>query len=1177
MSKSNMNLKLVTGLLMASGTTVAFASMNNLNVQSNLGEQFSGSIVVTGPTAQEILKSPSSISVSGAPVSARVSKQGEAAVIHLRSSVPINDPVLRLRVQAGSESRQYSAIIDPKNSAHQSAQVNSAKAIPHPPALASNNQPASKPTATPVHKAAAPKPAQQTIQNNRAHTPAAAAPSNIAIAQQYKVQAKDNIFEIARRHQPEGLSTAQTVQALMRANPQAFRNHNPNLLYGDATLKIPSADAMHQLVKGRSAKTVVAVATTATAAVASTNTSTTATDDVAVIEKQLADLEQQKAQLEKQLVQAQQASAAAENTAEPVATASAPVVAASTPVVAPASTPVAAPTKAAPPALIPPVPEEKGLMDLLMENLPYLAGGLVVLLLLAMLIARSRKKAAATDEAAFEGSNDDDAVEIFNFDDASLEKVSLSKTDDVQNQLTDAELEALNSFNPQEETAFHQTTAKPTEAPQASGLTTGATALVGGAAVVAAAHAASEQDFMPSDEELAQYAQPTATAAPASDDFNLDDLDSLLKQGEVESQLISGETTSHDDFNFDFDVNELAQNNSLNLSSPALDFPDVDAVVEAPVATHLPQVEDVNFGDFDAELSATTAPSPEFNLDLGTVALGAAGLAAATQLMQDEPSTANEGLTLSQDDINAINFDDFTTPSSSTDTVVALDNNADIDALFQGEESTSESPAVSKFNSIPMDSGHELTFDDSFNLNFDDLLSVDEPASAAENSMNVAEATPAYVPEEISFDNVLASPTIEETSTVVNSAIAEDNRPAQAWAGTGNFGNPLEEAAAEAINTTHDAASQATEFDLDFNLDAAAPAASTAPEVVEETFFNTDDIMSFDLDVPSVDAPSAQETIQTASVDDAASDLSFDLDALNLDTISTDTTTAVADQAATDVSFDLDALSLDTISADTSTAVADQAATDVSFDLDALNLDTISTEASTAAADLSSADVNFDLDALSLDAVSTDSVSTVSNETVADMSFDLDALSLDTAAAEPAIQPAPTATPDSSNNFDFSLDDLNADVASAPAMVEATLAPSTDFSLDDFNLDEFATLETTEVTANPEVAIADVDFNLDSLSLDTAAEAAPVAAFGALAKETAPAVEEEDTPAAIETETADNLALQTLQHTQDAKLDLAKMYLEIGDKDAAMNILADLMENGSNDAAERAQALYQAL
>ena len=133
---------------------------------------------------------------------------------------------------------------------------------------------------------------------------------------------------------------------------------------------------------------------------------------------------------------------------------------------------------------------------------------------------------------------------------------------------------------------------------------------------------------MPSDEELAQYAQPSATEAPTSDDFNLDDLDSLLKQGEVETQLSTAEPTAHDDFNFDFDVNELAQNNSLNLSTPALDFPDVDTVVEAPVATHLPQVEDVNFGDFDVEVSATAAPSNEFDLDLGTVALGAAGVAA---------------------------------------------------------------------------------------------------------------------------------------------------------------------------------------------------------------------------------------------------------------------------------------------------------------------------------------------------------------------------------------------------------------------------------------------------------------------------------------------------------------------------------------------------------------------
>ena len=1108
MSKSNMNLKLVTGLLMASGSTVALASMNNLNVQSNLGEQFSGSIVVTGPTAQEILKSPASISVSGAPVSARVSKQGDSAVIHLRSSVPINDPVLRLKVQAGTESRQYSAIIDPKNAVHQSAQVNPAKAIPHPPALASNNEAARKPTATPAHKAATPKPAQQTIQNNRAQAATAAAPSNIAIAQQYKVQAQDNIFEIARRYQPDGLSTAQTVQALMRANPQAFRNHNPNLLYGDATLKIPSADAMHQLVKGRSAKHVAA-ATAATAAVATTTapaTTAATADDVANIEKQLADLEQQKAQLEKQLVQAQQASAAAESTAAPVATASAPTVAASTPVAAPASTPAVAPTKATPPAPIPPVPEEKGLMDLLVDYLPYLAIGLVALLILAMLIARSRKKAAASDEVALDES-EDDAVEIFNFDEAALDtdKVSLSKTDDIQNQLTDAELEALNSFNPQEDKAFHQSTAQPTAAPQTSSLATGATALVGGAAVAAAAHAASEQDFMPSDEELAQYAQPSATEAPASDDFNLDDLDSLLKQGEVETQLSTDAPTAHDDFNFDFDVNELAQNNSLNLSTPALDFPDVDTVVEAPVATHLPQVEDVNFGDFDVEVSATAAPSNEFDLDLGTVALGAAGVAAASHLVQDTPATENEGLTLSQDDINAINFDDFNTSTTDVNTAVATDTNVDIDALFQDEAEAAVASPVSKFNSIPMDSGHELTFDDSFNLNFDDLLSVDETAVETPNSISTAEASLAEAPEEISFDNIVetAAPVAEIITPVAATAMVEDSRPAQAWAGTGNFGNP---SAAETISTTTDAEPQATEFDLDFNLDTAAPTATVAPEVAEEALFANDDIMSFDLDALNLDSISNEAP---AAVETTASDVSFDLDALSLDAAPTEIT-ALADTAIADVSFDLDAPSADSVSAATPAAVADDA--------------------------------------------------------LADMSFDLDALSLDT-AAEPAIQPAPTATPDSSNNFDFSLDDLNAAVT--PATAEATAAPDTDFSLDDFNLEEFASVEATEVAATP---AADVDFNLDSLSLDNIGETAPVAA---LPEEAAPVLD--DTPVVAAAESADNLALQTLQHTQDAKLDLAKMYIEIGDKDAAMNILADLMENGSNDAAERAQALYQSL
>ena len=1095
MSKSNMNLKLVTGLLVASGSTVAVASMNNLDVQSNLGEQFSGSIVVTGPTAQEILKSPSSISISGAPVSARVSKQGSAAVIHLRSSMPINDPVLRLKVQAGSESRQYSAIIDPKNAVHQNAQVNSAKAIPHPPVLANNNQAASKPAATPARKVAA-KPAQQTIQNNRKQAtstaPNAATPSGIEVAQQYKVQAKDNIFEIARQHQPEGLSTAQTVQALMRANPQAFRNHNPNLLYGDATLKIPSADAMRQLVKGGTGKHAVAAATATTAVVAGSTNAATAPDDVAAIEKQLADLEQQKNQLEKQLVQAQQASAAT-STTEPTVTASAP----STVVTAPASAPVAAQPKATAPTPVPPAPEEKGLMDLVMEYLPYLAAGLVALLLLAMMIARSRKKAALADDSAFDDANDD-AVEIFNFDDAALDtnKVTLSKTESAPSQLTDAELDALNSFDPQEEKAFHQSTAKPTVAPDTT-MATATTALAGTAAVAAAAHTASEQDFMPSEEELAQYAQPEAAPAPISDDFNLDDLDSLLKQNEFESDAIASkmEASAPEDFNFDFNVNELAQNNSLNLNTPALDFPDVESAIEAPVATLLPQVEEVNFNEFNTEINATPATSPELNLDLGTVALGAAGVAAVSHFSQDEQTTVNEGLTLSQDDINAINFDSFAPATASMANGNLTDDNVDIDALFQSEATPAANESVSKFNSIAVDHGHELTFDDSFDLNFDDLLSTDDTAMVAPTQISAIEDTTStsFTTEEINFSDTIEVPVVEEVISAVSS---EESKPAQAWAGTGNFGNPVaEEISTEATETA--TAIEANEFNLDFNVDST-PVASIAPEVIDTTTSVTsDDTLSFDLDALTLDAPSTEAeitSINEPSIQDTA--LTFDTADLNLDSLST-----IAEPEA-------------------------------------------------------------------------------SASNIEEVSFDLNALSLDSDIVEPVISTesdittVQTAESDSGHNFDFSLDDLNSELT---PVVEATAAPTTDFSLDDFNLDEFATVETTDVqalSAVPAIETSEMDFNLDSLNLESAAETATLPDLHDATSEVAAVIEE---PIATAVASDENLVLQSLQHTQEAKLDLAQMYVEIGDKDAALNILIDLMENGSNETAERAEKLYQSL
>ena len=604
---------------------------------------------------------------------------------------------------------------------------------------------------------------------------------------------------------------------------------------------------------------------------------------------------------------------------------------------------------------------------------------------------------------------------------------------------------------------------------------------------------------MPSEEELAQYAQPEATSAPAIDDFNLDDLDSLLKQNEVESDAVASkmEASTPDDFNFDFDVNELAKNNSLNLSTPALDFPDVEPATAAPVATLLPQVEEVNFDEFNADVNTTPATSPALNLDLSTVALGVASVAAVTHFSQDEQASVNEGLTLSQDDINAINFDSFAPATVSMASSSLTDDNVNIDALFQAEAAPAASESVSKFNSIAIDQGHELSFDDSFDLNFDDLLSTDDTATVAPTLINpVEEATNTSfaieATDEINFSDTIEVPAVEE---VVSTASAEESKPAQAWAGTGNFGNPVAEEITTETTEMADAI-EANGFDLDLNLDST-PAPSTAPEVIDTTVSETND-----------------------------DSLSFDLDALTLDTPSTE----------------------GEITALNKPSVQD---TGLAFDATDLNLDNLSTVAEPAVSESNIEEVSFDLNALSLDAETVEPV--ISTESV--------------------VSTTESAESDSGHNFDFSLDDLT----SVTPAVETTAAPATDFSLDDFNLDEFATVEATEVqalSAVPAIENNDMDFNLDSLNLGSADETTALPDLHDVPTEVATAIE---APIATAMASDENLVLQSLQHTQEAKLDLAQMYVEIGDKDAALNILIDLMENGSNETAERAEKLYQSL
>lgn len=106
------NIKLIATAVTLAGSLNAWSAMGGLNVRSHLGERFSGSITVSGDEARALMEG-GRVSVSGG-IRGSVSKNGNGTVtVHLRSSRPIHEPVLSFTVSAGSQTREYTAMLDP--------------------------------------------------------------------------------------------------------------------------------------------------------------------------------------------------------------------------------------------------------------------------------------------------------------------------------------------------------------------------------------------------------------------------------------------------------------------------------------------------------------------------------------------------------------------------------------------------------------------------------------------------------------------------------------------------------------------------------------------------------------------------------------------------------------------------------------------------------------------------------------------------------------------------------------------------------------------------------------------------------------------------------------------------------------------------------------------------------
>ena len=208
----------------------AVAGLGGLNVQSNLGEPFSASIVVTGNEAKAVLQS-GSVNVTGGNIHGTVVPQGNGnAVIRLRSNSVVNDPIVNFVVSAGNQTRQYTAMVNPAHYRPADA-VQRTRRTP-----ATRLKPiAQKPTATATDTV-------DTIEADAPHNPTSTMQKTSPRPRYYRVQHGESVSSIAARYRPRGMSVQRAIRALIAANPRAFHHGR---MYRNVTLYIPSAAQWH--------------------------------------------------------------------------------------------------------------------------------------------------------------------------------------------------------------------------------------------------------------------------------------------------------------------------------------------------------------------------------------------------------------------------------------------------------------------------------------------------------------------------------------------------------------------------------------------------------------------------------------------------------------------------------------------------------------------------------------------------------------------------------------------------------------------------------------------------------------------------------------------------------------------------------------------------------------------
>lgn len=228
----------------------ASAGLGGLNVQSHLGEPFTGSITVTGEEAQALLNGGKA-TISNGNLRAAVRKSGDKAVVTIRSSKAIKDPVLVFQVGVGAQSREYTAIIDPAGyDAKDAASVRTRQAAESQSFEPTRNaqQPVTKNNKAAGNQVAqVRKDVQRKAEKKQVQAASAKNDMDVRSGRQHLVRTGETLIAIASSIRPQGMTLDQTIQALVNANPDVFIDNNANRMLAGKVLNIPSRSELQRL------------------------------------------------------------------------------------------------------------------------------------------------------------------------------------------------------------------------------------------------------------------------------------------------------------------------------------------------------------------------------------------------------------------------------------------------------------------------------------------------------------------------------------------------------------------------------------------------------------------------------------------------------------------------------------------------------------------------------------------------------------------------------------------------------------------------------------------------------------------------------------------------------------------------------------------------------------------